>query len=142
MGTRAIITIDEKPLIATHWDGYPDGLGNGLINAKTIADIVAVADRKTIDFANLNLPEIRSHLEIRKAHIENKKDWGIISAEDWDIGSIENYGDFAEYQYDLHQYSWRVRSLSGKWPESKDNAGKWFSLSDALNGVDIDEEAP
>ena len=70
MGTRAIITIDEKPFLATHFDGYPDDLGFELMHTKTISDIIGVAKKHIIDFADISLEDIRKEriAKIAKTH--------------------------------------------------------------------------
>jgi uncharacterized Fe-S radical SAM superfamily protein PflX len=52
-----MITIDGKPFVATHYDGYPDSLGEDLKNAKTKSDILKVAEKHSIDFAELKNSE-------------------------------------------------------------------------------------
>ncbi len=46
MGTRAVITLEGKPIIATHWDGYPESLGKDLLGKYTLDDILRTARHK------------------------------------------------------------------------------------------------
>ena len=56
IGTRAIISIDGKPMLATHWDGYPTSLGADLLRCdKSIEAVIAVAKAHTIDAADRQL---------------------------------------------------------------------------------------
>ena len=133
MGTRALITKNGKPFIATHWDGYPTGLGADLLNKKTISEIIKVAKKHQIDFAdssvqkNLNAERIKylakkhnlSIAEIKKG----TRRGNITEAEDWEIETIKGYGDWAEYQYDLRNGKWYFRQLSGAYPQSLKSAG-------------------
>lgn len=45
MGTRAMISFDGKPTIATHWDGDPDCMGQHLLACRDMVEILAVANR-------------------------------------------------------------------------------------------------
>ena len=56
IGTRAIISIDGKPMLATHWDGYPASLGRDLLNCdKSVKAAIEVAKAHTIDSADTSL---------------------------------------------------------------------------------------
>jgi len=56
IGTRAIISIDGKPMLATHWDGYPASLGADLLHCnKSIEAVIEVAKAHTIDSADTSL---------------------------------------------------------------------------------------
>lgn len=50
MGTRAIISKNGRPIIATHWDGNPESLGKDLKNTKTDRDILEQSSKHNIDF--------------------------------------------------------------------------------------------
>lgn len=138
MGTRALITINEKPFIATHWDGYPDSLGADLYGTTTKNQIIKAAKEHVIDFA---APEVVRKIEVKrfaeiaaktngkysaadveKLHKEGKQvTFTIQGAGDYPIGRIEQYGDWAQYQYDLSNGKWRYRSLRGCYPDSMSN---------------------
>jgi hypothetical protein len=141
MGTRALISIDGKPMIATHWDGNPENLGVQLSVVKpTIENIIEVAKKHTIDSANrsilreLNNERIRMLMEkhklTREKIIKGFRRGNIIGAEDYDIGDIKNYGDFAEYQYDIDSKTGKIkfRELHGSWNNAK--AGKWTNMNE------------
>jgi hypothetical protein len=56
IGTRAIISIAGKPMLATHWDGYPASLGRNLLHCDTsIEAVIEVAKAHTIDAADARL---------------------------------------------------------------------------------------
>ena len=117
-------------MLATHWDGYPDCLGIELLNCdKKIASVIEVARRHTIDaahrsiHADLNRERIKELAEkhrLTEEKIRNGVRRGnIIGAEDHEICSIDDYGDFAEYQYDIRGKKIYFRPLKGWWPESQ-----------------------
>jgi hypothetical protein len=57
IGTRAVISVDGKPMLATHWDGYPASLGRDLLRCdKSIEAVIEVAKAHTIDSADPQLP--------------------------------------------------------------------------------------
>lgn len=158
MGTRSIITVKGKPFIATHWDGYPMGMGANLLKAKTIAQVVKVADHHSIDFADTDHPALKPFMEARIVAIAKKakkpvkyiKDlhargrmitFGVMSPEDYLIDSIKNYGDFAEWQYDYDNGKWKVRELHGEWPKSKKSAGAWTTIQDAIKKEKAERKA-
>lgn len=149
MGTRALITINQKPFIATHWDGYPSALGKSLLGITNKKDIIKAAEERTIDFAcaevckqinKKRFTEIAkktqgskreySPTEIEQLHKQGKHlQFGLMSAGDYPIGSIRNYGDWAEYQYDLSNGKWFFRPLSGAYPASLVDAKKLKRLT-------------
>lgn len=49
MGTRARIIWEGKPLVTTHWDGYPEGLGVVLLEAETPKEAIKVAKAFSIN---------------------------------------------------------------------------------------------
>ena len=140
IGTRALICIDGKPYLATHWDGYPSCLGLELLNCdKSVPAIVDVAKAHTVDAADiairkeLNKDRIKTLAEnhrLTKTEIKAGKRRGcVICAEDYEIGSIDNYGDWAEYQYDIRGQEVYFRPLSGFYPKSIDKAGRFKMLT-------------
>ena len=154
MGTRALITINEKSFIATHWDGDPPCLGKKLWYTKTETEIRAVANEHTIDFACPRV--IKTEQKRRYARIASKTNGkftakdiekldkqgkmvnlGVFSAGDFAIGDIKNYGDFPRFQYDFNSKTkrWRYRGLEGCWPESGQNAGKFKRLTKKVVGL-------
>ena len=149
MGTRALITINEKPFIATHWDGYPSSLGADLLGKTTKAEIETAAKEHAIDFASgsvrqkankIRFAEIAAKTkgmkkeytakEIEALHKEGQHlMFGLMSAGDYPIGNITDYGDWAEYQYDLKNGKWYYRELGGSYPESLKQAGTFKKLT-------------
>jgi len=113
MGTRAVIRYNGKDFLATHWDGYPESLGVDLakLPTKSKRAILIIAKKHQIDAGSSEV-----HTELTKERFEmlskkhklsiseikkGKRRGNIISAEDYPIGSISNYGDWAEYIYDI-----------------------------------------
>ena len=140
IGTRALICIDGKPLLATHWDGYPSCLGLELLNCdKIVPAIVEVAKDHTIDAADiairkdLNRDRIKTLAKkhrLTQAEIRAGKRRGcVICAEDYEIGSIDNYGDWAEYQYDIRGQEVYFRPLDGFYSKSVDKASRFKLLT-------------
>lgn len=139
MGTRAIITKEGAPFIATHWDGYPESLGEDLKNMPDISDksIIAVAKEHSIDFADktvrakLNKERIKTLCtkhNLTEAEIKQGLRRGcVISSDDYQIGDIKIYDDWAEYQYDIREGKIYYRPLSGSWENSVKN-GRWKLL--------------
>ena len=129
IGTRALISINGKPMLATHWDGYPSSLGADLLHCnKTIMAVIKVAERHTIDAVHRSVHEDLNRERVKqlaeKHHLtENeircgKRRGAVICADDYEIGDIDNYRDWAEYQYDIRGKKVCFRSLKGWWPES------------------------
>jgi hypothetical protein len=143
IGTRALICIDGNPLLATHWDGYPSCLGLKLLDCnKTKAAIVDAAKEHTIDAAEFALLEDLNRHRIKKLAKKHRLTQGeirsgkrrgcVICAEDYKICSINNYGDWAEYQYDIRGQKIYFRALSGFYPKSIDNAGLFKQLTESV----------
>ena len=135
MGTRALITKNGKPFIATHWDGNPQSLGKELLGKISDSQIISVAKEHTIDASDSSVrakinKERFEHIakktkgkysakDIEKLDKEGKElTFGMMGAVDYAVGDIKNYGDFAEYQYDLSGGIWRFRPLGGQFPQS------------------------
>jgi hypothetical protein len=129
IGTRAIISINGKPMIATHWDGYPASLGLDLLHCdKSIKRCSEVAKSHKIDAAEawllymLNLERVKQLVE--KHHLTEQeiktgtRRGNVICADDCEIDDIRNYGDWAEYEYDLSEKDVYFRPLTGWWPDS------------------------
>lgn len=113
VGTRAMIRIDGKDFAATHWDGYPTSLGKDLADLpiKSKAAILAVAKGHTIDAVDKSVYEKANKERIEMLSKKHKlpiskikkgiRRGNIIAAEDHELSSIDNYGDWAEYIYDI-----------------------------------------
>jgi len=140
VGTRAFVCVYGKPLFATHWDCYPSFLGLALLNCdKSVPAIVEVAKEHTIDSADLAiLKDLNRHRiktlakkhRLTQAEVRAGKRRGcVICAEDYEICSIDNYGDWAEYQYDIRGQEVYFRPLSGFYPESVNKASRFKLLT-------------
>lgn len=133
MGTRALICIDGKPMLATHWDGYPSSLGKELLDCgDSIELILRIAKKHTIDAADSSVRGKLNRKRVRilsKNHRLTEEEIGkglrrgnVLTAEDYEIGDIGNYGDWAEYQYDIRGDVVLFRPLRGPFPVSIENA--------------------
>ncbi len=139
MGARALISIEGKSMIATHWDGHPFSLGLDLLNCdKSIKSIIDVAKRHTIDFAdysiveNLNkerIEKLSREYNLSKDDIEGGIGREVIAVEDYGIDDINIYGDWAQFQYDIRDGQVFFRSLSGFYPDSLRNASDFKLLT-------------
>ena len=66
IGTRALISINGKPVLATHWDGYPSSLGKELLDCgNSIEGILKIAQKHTIDPANFSVREELNRKRVR-----------------------------------------------------------------------------
>ena len=137
MGTRAIISKNGEPFVATHWDGGVRNLGRGLVSVFTDEEIIQVASEHVIDSASIEIRRILYDARIKELAIrynlseraikQGTRRGNIFSARDFPIGSIDDYGDYAEYQYDLRNGIWYARTLGGFWPT--DSYGEWKDLT-------------
>lgn len=141
MGTRAMIDVNGKPFIATHWDGYPTSLGEDLLKMKkpTISNIVRVAKQHQIDFVDSSVQKKLNEERLKylaKKHrlplTKIKKGFRrgqVISAEDHEILPLKVYDDWAEYEYDIDTKTGeiKVRGITGSWMKKK--AGKWNKIN-------------
>ena len=151
MGTRAIIRFEGKPLVATHWDGYPESLGKDLEKAhpKNPSAILRIANRHTIDAADLSASSVKRLQEKRfeyisrmtkgKYSVEQLKkldkeggqiNFTIMTPKEYPIGNLDNYDDFAEYEYNVEKDgSVKVRKLPGTYKQNKYKNIPFKSLS-------------
>jgi len=141
IGTRAIVSIEGKPMLATHWDGYPSSLGSDLLHCdKSIKAVIEVAKGHTIDAADprilvaLNGERVNALAEKHQLTVQEikagKRRGNVISADDYEISDISKYGDLAEYQYDLSGKEVYFRPLDGWWPDSLKRAAEFKLLSE------------
>jgi hypothetical protein len=131
IGTRALISINGKPMLATHLDGYPASLGKELMSfGISVAAILRIAKKHTIDAADSSVREdLNRQRSLSGKHQLTEEEIGewyppenIVLAEDYEIGDILEYGDWAEYQYDIRGEVVLFRPLTGPFPESIENA--------------------
>jgi len=133
IGTRAVISFNGKPMLATHWDGHPASLGKELMSfGISIVAILRIAEKHTIDAADASIREDLNRQRIRNLSEEHQlteeeigEGFGrgnIVTAEDYEISDIRDYGDWAEYQYDIRGEVVLFRPLTGPFPESIENA--------------------
>ncbi len=149
MGTRAMITRDGEPFVATHWDGYPDILGAEILKAdcKTPEEIIEVAKCRDIDFIHKDF--LKNVNQERYEDIAAKTDgkytaddiaeldrkgemlsFQIQTSHDYPIGTMDNYGDWPDYQYDLRDGKWFFRSCSGVWGGDNFKSDEWIELTE------------
>ena len=144
MGTRAIITMEGKPIIATHWDGYIKGLGADLLEMPdlSIDSIIKVAEKHEIDFIKPaigkrvkeeRLQELATKHNLSVDKIKDGYRRGVvIASDDYEIGNIKIYDDSAEYQYDIRADGIYYRELSGCWQTSQHSTNKFQKLSASM----------
>jgi hypothetical protein len=130
MGTRAVVHVDLRPVgygkdvwIATHWDGYPKGLGESLKEEI----------KKEISRAKEGRREIDMGAVMEKAVWKGAAEHAIdTSTTDGKAEFDKLYGDWAEYEYDVDAKKGKikVRERSGDWQSAK--IGSWKSLETAL----------
>jgi hypothetical protein len=141
IGTRAIISIEGKPMLATHWDGYPSSLGADLLHCERSARaVIDVAKAHTIDAADpriletLNRERVSDLAEKHRLSVDEIKAGvrrgNVICADDYEIGNISLYGDWAEYQYDIRGEEVYFRPLADCWPDSLKQAAEFKLLSE------------
>ena len=129
MGTRALISINGKPMIATHWDGNPSSLGLDLLECdKSLHAIIRVAQSHTIDAADGSIREELNRKRVRELSQKHdlteeeirqgKRRGSIVCAEDYEICDLKEYGDWAEYEYNIRNEEVFFRRLIGPYPES------------------------
>lgn len=140
IGTRALISINGKVIIATHWDGYPSSLGMDIIDCdKSLKAVVEVAKKHMIDCCHsLIKEELKKDRDIKKL-VKNSKRKAVfipdvrigpgVNGEDFEIDDIERYGDSAEYQYDIRGKEIYFRALKGTYPKSFETAEAFRLLS-------------
>jgi hypothetical protein len=141
IGTRAIISFNGKPMLATHWDGYPSSLGRDLLNCdRSIEAVIDVGKSHTIDAADaslidmLNRERIRQLVEKHQLAVQEikagKRRGNVICADDYEISDMTKYGDLAEYHYDVCGKEVYFRPLNGWWPDSLKHAAELKLLSE------------
>lgn len=115
MGTRAVIKFGDS-FIATHWDGYPNSLGRDLfaLRDRNLENIIEVAKAHSIDFATDDV--LSSLLLIDNSSISP---WG-------------NYGDWAEFIYDVYADQIRFAKLRGSWSGYTPESFEWRILTENM----------
>jgi hypothetical protein len=139
-GTRAAISIDGKPMLATHWDGYPTSLGRDPLNCdKSVKAVIEVAKTHTIDSADASLLDtLNAERVTQVAEKHQPSEWeikagirrgSVISADDYEISDIGTHRDLVEFQYDIRGNAVFFRKLDGWWPESLKQAAEFRRLT-------------
>jgi len=135
-----MISIHGKPMLATHWDGYPASLGRVLLQCdKSIEAVIEVAKGHTIDAADpefidgLNRERVTLLAEKHQLSVQEikagKQRGNVISADDHEIHELNIYADLAEYQYDIRGNEVFFRPLDGWWPEALRKAAEFRRLT-------------
>ena len=115
-------------------------MGLELLNCdKSVPTLFEVAKDHTIDAADIAILEelnrdrvktlAKKHRLTQAKIREGKRRGCVICAEDYEIGRIENYGDWAEYQYDIREQKVYFKPLSGFYPKSVDKASRFKLLT-------------
>ena len=108
IGTRAIISIDGKPMLATHWDGYPASLGRDLLHSdKSDSAVIEVAKAHTIDADDPQILDVLNRERIsqlpRKHQLTDQETKAgirrgdVISADYCEITDIRVHKDLPEF---------------------------------------------
>lgn len=157
MGTRAVIKFEGKPMLATHWDGYPESLGAELvaIKDKTPEKVIKVASLHNIDFISpkftpkkkLVVPKQIYNMKTGK-YVKGQLITEFLTDEEMDrrniqgtfiptkgkterkystIAPMSQYGDFAEWEYDIKDGKVLARRIVGSYPDKKAESS-WKSL--------------
>jgi len=140
IGTRAIISINGKPMLATHWDGYPTSLGLDLLRCdKSMKAVTEVAKAHTIDAADpqvietLNRERVSHLTEKHQLSVDEikagKRRGKVICADDFVIADLRTYRDLVEFEYDIRNKTVFFRPLDGWWPESLRKAAGFKHLT-------------
>ena len=140
IGTRAVISINGKPMLAAHWDGYPTSLGRDLLRCdRSIEAVVEVAEAHTVDAADpqvleaLNRERLSQLAEKHQLSVDEikagKRRGKVICADDFVIADLRTYRDLVEFQYDIRGSEVYVRWLDGWWPESLKQAAGFRRLT-------------
>ena len=140
IGTRAIISIDGHPMLATHWDGNPASLGRDLLNCdKSVKAVIEVARAHTIDSADASLLETLNRERVTQLAEKHqltaqeikagKRRGNVICADDFVIADIRTYRDLAEFEYDIRDNAVYYRPLDGWWPEALKQAAEFRLLT-------------
>ena len=130
MGTRAVVHTDLRPAgigkdiwIATHWDGDPASLGSDLRR-----EIILQKKKWKKDYSTLkpNMGSIIQEAVVRASAGHSIDEMSTSGKSNF------NYGDFAEYEYEIDAKTGKikVRERMGQWSENK--AKKWKQLSKIL----------
>jgi hypothetical protein len=104
--------------------------------------IIQVAERHTIDGTDGSLRKDlhRERLrELAKKHRLSEKEIrkgkrrdALIMADDYEICNLKDYGDWAEYQYDIRGKEVFFRQLRGQYPESVEIASEFERLTEDM----------
>jgi len=149
MGTRALITKNGKPFIATHWDGYPESLGSDLLGKITDEEIIKASAEHSIDCIDqkhkpmaVKYLKARQLREAKKAVEEGHSKTLKEAKRFYPIGAddIKHYGDFAEWHYDLKDGRWSARPISGEYPDSFDTFSKLQPLETVIENIVLKQE--
>jgi hypothetical protein len=155
MGTRAVVKYEGKPMLATHWDGYPTELGVYLIKSKkTVPDIIKTATRFNIDLIDpkfapkkeISTPSkvynFDKHKSVKGVKItkflteDQMNKYGDIGTFDTkgnveiklaEIIPFKQYGDFAEWEYDIRGNKVYVRKIDDSYQKRKVSS-RWYKL--------------
>ena len=109
MGTRAIIRKNGRLLIATHWDGYPKGLGKSLLDMRdnSVESILKAGVESHINSADRSILKEANDVMIKKLKPGGKWEsgygWIETQGKGWFVTNIKGYGDFAEWDYDVRE---------------------------------------
>ena len=148
MGTRAFIKYEGKPVLATHWDGYPSGLGAELVKIKdkTPENIIKVASHHNIDFISPKYAPNKPLVIKKKVYsgkgkyVQGEMVTEFLTEKEMDKRGIEGtyipakgkterkystiipvsmYDDFVEWEYNIKGNKVYARRLLGSYKEKR-----------------------
>jgi len=125
-------------MFATHWDGYPASLGRDLLKCdKSLGEVIELAKDHKIDTADRSiLRELNGQSEqvfAKRNHLREirvgKMRTSMFCAGERLIGDLKDYGDWADYQYDIRGKKVYFRRLRGQWIDGPESAGEFRVLT-------------
>ena len=120
MGTRAIVKFEGKVtpnvIIATHWDGYPEGLGKDLKESISQYKKRAQKAAKRLKISDRSTKEMWEEEYIKKAVLHTCVDHFIDEQSNSISDFNKKYDDYAEYEYVVN-YKGKIkyREREGSW---------------------------
>jgi len=128
-----MISIDGKPMIATHWDGYPENLGEQLmeLKKKDIPSILKVAKEHSINFTTRPLMKVSEKIMRNKLKGKSGYQWVFEKGQKF-VTDMRYYDDFAEYQYDIDSKTGKIkfRKIHGSWKSPDKKTGRWTNMNE------------
>jgi len=156
MGSLALIRLDGKPVVVTHWDGEPWYLGRALLKHRPMneIDVIRAVGHFTIDavtddfdrdqFRELRFlpldPEFRSGVaSIARAVLEEAfPDAKVIGPEDRPVVPLRDFRGWIAWEYDIKtKPTWHVkyREVRAWFRELPDIEKPWKDLTEDCDDI-------